>query len=97
MDTSLLEDWYADLCNGDWEHFGGIEIQSLDNPGWMITVTYWPFEPDEAAVGRLTKLFSDPTKPIYAQYESSEKELKFICNCTHGLSEALRMIVAIKV
>ena len=97
MDISRLEDWFADLCNGDWEHFGGVEIESLDNPGWSITVTYWPFEPDEKAVSRLVKRYADPAMPIYAKYEHTEKVLKFICTGTHGLSDALRMIVAIEV
>ena len=29
-----LERWYADRCNGVWEHDYGISIQSCDNPGW---------------------------------------------------------------
>jgi len=38
--TSLerLENWYSSHCNGDWEHQSGIEIDSLDNPGWHITI-----------------------------------------------------------
>jgi len=33
-----LEDCYLSHCNGDWEHRNGIEIDSLDNPGWRITI-----------------------------------------------------------
>jgi hypothetical protein len=38
--TSLerLEEWYSSNCNGDWEHQYGIVIDSLDNPGWRITI-----------------------------------------------------------
>jgi hypothetical protein len=37
--TSLerLENWYESHCNGDWEHQYGVEIGTLDNPGWSIT------------------------------------------------------------
>ncbi len=40
MDTdfSLLEKWYRQQCNGDWEHAWGIKIETLDNPGWKIAI-----------------------------------------------------------
>ena len=33
-----LETWFASMCNGDWEHTYGIMLETLDNPGWMLTV-----------------------------------------------------------
>lgn len=33
-----LQDWYLGECNGDWEHSFGVKIDTLDNPGWMVTV-----------------------------------------------------------
>ncbi|MBO9592709.1 MAG: immunity 53 family protein [Niabella sp.] len=30
--------WYQSNCNGDWEHSFGIEIGTLDNPGWTIKI-----------------------------------------------------------
>ncbi|MDJ1482791.1 immunity 53 family protein [Cytophagaceae bacterium YF14B1] len=33
-----LEDWYANECNGDWEHGFGIKIETLDNPVWNVTI-----------------------------------------------------------
>ncbi|MBD8696854.1 immunity 53 family protein [Stenotrophomonas sp. CFBP 13718] len=40
MDTaiSLLQKWYARHCDEDWEHSYGIKIDTLDNPGWILTV-----------------------------------------------------------
>src|SRR5260370_25075494 len=35
---SLLEKWYLQRCNGDWEHSWGIKIQTLDNPGWRLKI-----------------------------------------------------------
>ncbi|MDZ4687168.1 MAG: immunity 53 family protein [Planctomycetaceae bacterium] len=35
---SRLQKWYATQCDGEWEHQSGIQIQTLDNPGWMITI-----------------------------------------------------------
>jgi hypothetical protein len=33
-----LHKWYASNCDGDWEHTFGIEIGTLDNPGWAVTI-----------------------------------------------------------
>lgn len=33
-----LQSWYKEQSNGTWEHAYGIEISTLDNPGWKITV-----------------------------------------------------------
>ncbi|WP_393058438.1 Imm53 family immunity protein [Streptomyces sp. LN549] len=32
-----LEDWYASHCNGEWEHSSGIKIETIDNPGWLVS------------------------------------------------------------
>ena len=33
-----LEQWYQNNCNGEWEQTYGIEIGTLDNPGWYINI-----------------------------------------------------------
>jgi Immunity protein 53 len=33
-----LERWYGTVCDGGWEHQYGISIETLDNPGWMVTI-----------------------------------------------------------
>jgi len=33
-----LQAWYATQCNGEWEHEYGIKIDTLDNPGWSVTI-----------------------------------------------------------
>jgi immunity protein 53 of polymorphic toxin system len=37
-ELSELQAWYAAQCDGDWEHQDGIEINTLDNPGWRVTI-----------------------------------------------------------
>lgn len=34
----FLTSWFADHCDGDWEHDLGITIETLDNPGWTVRV-----------------------------------------------------------
>ena len=33
-----LQSWYQEQCDNDWEHQYGIKIDSLDNPGWVVTI-----------------------------------------------------------
>jgi immunity protein 53 of polymorphic toxin system len=33
-----IQAWYAAQCDGDWEHHYGVSIETLDNPGWSVTV-----------------------------------------------------------
>jgi hypothetical protein len=37
-DFLWLLKWYYNHCNGDWEHGQGIHIDSIDNPGWSISI-----------------------------------------------------------
>ena len=34
-----LLNWFANQCDGDWEHGNGVHIGTLDNPGWYLTVS----------------------------------------------------------
>lgn len=31
-------EWFKENCDGDWEHQFGIKIQTIDNPGWNVTI-----------------------------------------------------------
>ncbi len=33
-----LNEWYINNCDGYWEHHYGIKIETIDNPGWSITI-----------------------------------------------------------
>ena len=33
-----LQNWYSQYCDGDWEHNENINIHTIDNPGWRITI-----------------------------------------------------------
>src|SRR5437899_62351 len=36
--VQLLQSWYRDQCHDRWEHSYGIKIETLDNPGWAVTI-----------------------------------------------------------
>lgn len=33
-----LQNWYANQCNGLWEQSKRIQISTIDNPGWSISI-----------------------------------------------------------
>ena len=33
-----LEEWYRRQCDGTWEHSYGVRLDTLDNPGWQLTI-----------------------------------------------------------
>jgi hypothetical protein len=37
-DLEWLQKWYQAHCDGDWEHAHGIGIDTLDNPGWSVSI-----------------------------------------------------------
>ena len=37
-ELAWLMEWYVAQCDGDWEHRFGLEIGTLDNPGWSLAI-----------------------------------------------------------
>lgn len=33
-----MQNWFKSNCDGDWEHGEGIQITTLDNPGWEVEI-----------------------------------------------------------
>src|SRR5688500_2736768 len=33
-----IQEWYNSNCDTEWEHSYGIIIETLDNPGWYVTI-----------------------------------------------------------
>jgi hypothetical protein len=33
-----LQEWYQSQCDGEWEHQNGVRIDTLDNPGWSVSI-----------------------------------------------------------
>lgn len=62
MDDPLqaLQAWYAQQCNGDWEHRWGVEITTLDNPGWRVQIDLV----GTALEGRDFKSFTEPVNAL---------------------------------
>jgi immunity protein 53 of polymorphic toxin system len=36
--VEFLQSWYRAQANGEWERGRGVTIETLDTPGWMVTI-----------------------------------------------------------
>lgn len=54
-----LVNWYAEQCDGDWEHEFGIRLVTLDNPGWNLEVDLVGTEWEGRVVSRTRRDFDD--------------------------------------
>lgn len=70
-----LQEWYAKECNGDWEHSYGISIETLDNPGWMISIDLSDTNWEDLSVER--KII-ERTESDWVQFEVSRR--KFVAS-----------------
>ena len=60
MDILLwLQGWFAEQCVEDWQHFYGVKIETLDNPGWKVEIDL-----------RGTKIESKPFQEIVKNLKS---------------------------
>lgn len=37
--TKIIDNFYKQHCNDEWEHLYGFTIETCDNPGWLLTIT----------------------------------------------------------
>ncbi|WP_035983380.1 immunity 53 family protein [Bradyrhizobium sp. STM 3843] len=79
-----LTRWYASQCNGSWEHQNGVKLDTLDNPGWILTINLEEtdlenrqFEPQRN--GTKSQAY-DPTK-VTSWWICRVEKKKFIAAC----------------
>jgi hypothetical protein len=61
---SWIEDWYCSQCDGRWEHDYGLKIDTIDNPGWSLTVDLTR-TPKESAAASETKIERSDTDWVH--------------------------------
>ena len=81
-EITQIQNWYLEQCNGDWEHQYGLQIGTLDNPGWSVEIDLTetdlatkPFEFVEKGVG------ADSIDDNHDWYTCKIENSKFICQC----------------
>jgi hypothetical protein len=84
-----LQDWYASNCDGDWEHSAGVEIETLDNPGWMVRVDIVGTQIE----GRmLDRVIVDNSEENWLHYWSDGNSIR-AAGAPHLLRDALKVVL----
>jgi hypothetical protein len=76
MSLSALEQWYATQCNGEWEHAYGVEINTLDNPGWHIQIDLRDTKRQDSSLERVR---IDRTEINWIEYWAEKNRFEFAC------------------
>lgn len=86
-----LQDWYLRECNGDWEHSYGIKIETLDNPGWLVTIDLHETPWEQLVVERT---IVERSETDWVQVEVVDR--KFVgCGGSKNLEEVLALFFQI--
>ena len=80
-----LQKWFASQCDGDWEHEGGVTIETLDNPGWTVKIN---LEETELADRELPQQRVARSEHDWVMAWTSEKTFRIACG-PDNLTEAL--------
>ena len=86
---SDLEQWYASRCDGEWEHSYGIRVDTLDNPGWSVSIDLHATNRQGAALERVR---IERSEHDWIHYWVEKKQFRIAC-APQNLSEALQIFV----
>ncbi|HEX4642060.1 MAG TPA: immunity 53 family protein [Candidatus Acidoferrales bacterium] len=82
-----LEEWYVSHCNGEWEHHSGIDIGTLDNPGWTLKINLAGTKAEDRSLERV-KL--ERSERDWLQYWVANREFHAACGA-RNLSELIEI------
>jgi hypothetical protein len=89
MKPATLELWYARQCNGEWEHGPGVQISTIDNPGWSASISLHETPKQDAALARVSM---DRTRNDWIHYWAENHKFEIRCGPLN-LSEAIQIFV----
>jgi hypothetical protein len=82
---SEIERWYANQCDGHWEHSHGVKIDTLDNPGWRVHIDLQGTRRQEAKLETIKIKRADDD---WVQYWVDKMQFNIACG-PKNLSEAV--------
>lgn len=91
MSLRELENWYAQECDGDWEHTYGIRIETLDNPGWMLTIDLEDTKWHDLTIART---IDERTSTDWVQHEAGARRYLALGGA-HNLEEMIDKFLSI--
>ena len=66
-----LEKWYYSMCDGSWEHYYGVKIGTLDNPGWMVLIDIIDTPLEEKVFNKISR-YTDDDDWIHCQIKEGK-------------------------
>lgn len=85
-----LQEWYVSQCNEDWEHSYGVEIGTLDNPGWTLSIDLIDTDVEDVAFAEHSYGVGKESEPDDQNWLICKVENhKFIGNCGPRLLEEM--------
>lgn len=60
-ELAALQDWFAAQMDRDWDHDQGIEINTLDNPGWRVVIQLTGTELESASMNAVEENYEHDT------------------------------------
>ncbi|MCZ8158682.1 MAG: Imm53 family immunity protein [Rhizobiaceae bacterium] len=73
-----LNRWFLSQCDQDWEHGDGIELRTLDNPGWLLRIDIGGTELEKA---KLSEVLEVGDNFLYIKRELHNGKMKIVGSC----------------
>jgi hypothetical protein len=65
-----FQEWYNSNCDEDWEHSYGVTIETLDNPGWSVTIDLTDTNLEDKSFTEIQENSSDEKDWLYCRVEN---------------------------
>ena len=72
----FLQDWYLRHCDGDWEHMYGVQIGTLDNPGWSVDIDLAETELEDKSFAPIRRNSESDTNWVVAAVREKKFEAR---------------------
>ena len=85
IDLSRLASWYASQCDGNWEQDCGLRLETLDNPGWCLTVDLHNTALEDKPMKEISEgcdAQAVPTAPVWIHCSVQDSQFLGACDQT---------------
>ncbi|MFT4639202.1 MAG: hypothetical protein ACI8T1_002526 [Verrucomicrobiales bacterium] len=85
VDFESVIKWYESHCNDEWEHQYGVKLETLDNPGWILTVDLIHTDLQGREMSELTEGCSPdghPVSPLWIHCAVTNNQFRAACDPT---------------
>ena len=88
-----IQNWYHSECNDEWEHVYGITIDTLDNPGWTVSIDLYGTSLQNSEFQKIEYGYDNEVDSD-EWFICEKKESKFIGNGgPHKLEEIIKIFI----